>query len=137
LADQNATGSVPSKRGAAFWVGWVLGVIPAGLMLMSGGMKLSHLPQIVEQFGSKFGYPAQTLTLIGVLEVACAVLYLVPQTSVLGAILVVGYLGGAVATHVRILDPSGASPVVLGVLVWLGLWLRDPRLKALLPIRRA
>jgi Mn2+/Fe2+ NRAMP family transporter len=73
--------------------------------------------------------------LIGILEIACTVIYVIPRTSVLGAILLTGYLGGATATHVRIGDPSFFGPVIFGVLVWLGLWLRDARLRALLPLR--
>jgi len=72
--------------------------------------------------GAKFGYPAGTLAVIGVVELACALLYLIPRTSVLGAILVTGYLGGAVATHVRVED-AFAAPIVLGVLAWGGLFL--------------
>jgi hypothetical protein len=71
---------------------------------------------------------------IGLLELLCAVLYLVPQTALLGAVLLTGYLGGAVATHLRIGEPF-VLPLVLGVLIWAGLWLRDPRLRGLLPLR--
>ena len=72
---------------------------------------------------------------IGIVEVACAVLYAIPQTAVLGAVLTTAYLGGAVATHVRASDPF-LPPIVLGILVWVGLYLRDERLRPLLPLRR-
>ena len=73
---------------------------------------------------------------LGILEVACTVIYLIPRTAVLGAILLTGYLGGATATHVRIGEPW-FMPVLLGVVVWLGIYLRDPRLRALIPLRRS
>lgn len=73
---------------------------------------------------------------LGILEIVCTVTYAVPRTAMLGAILLTGYLGGATATHVRIGD-SFISPVILGVLVWGGLFLRDPRLRALIPLRRS
>ena len=83
----------------------------------------------------RLGYP-ESLTLgIGIVELACAVVYVIPQTSVLGAILLTGYLGGATATHVRIGEPF-FMPIVLGVLIWGGLFLREDRLRALLPLRR-
>jgi hypothetical protein len=72
---------------------------------------------------------------LGITEVACTIIYLIPRTAVLGAILLTGYFGGATATHVRVGDPSFVGPVVLGVLVWLGLFLRDDRLRALIPLR--
>ena len=73
---------------------------------------------------------------LGILELSVAVIYLIPQTSILGAILVTGYIGGAIATHVRIGDYFLVPHILIGVLVWLGVWLRDPRLRELLPIRR-
>jgi hypothetical protein len=72
---------------------------------------------------------------LGIVELACTILYIVPQTSVLGAILLTGYLGGATATHLRV-EESWIGPVLLGILVWLGLFLRDCRLRALLPLRK-
>jgi hypothetical protein len=101
---------------------------------MSAGMKLSHSAQLVPQFVDKFGYRESSLGTIGAVELLCTVLYAIPQTSVLGAVLLTGYLGGAVATHVRVGDPF-VAPLVLGVLVWAGLFLRDARLRALLPRR--
>jgi hypothetical protein len=104
-------------------------------MLFSAFLKFRAPPEVVEGFTGKFGYPPQTLTPLGVVELTCAVLYAIPQTAVLGAVLVTGYLGGAVATHVRVSD-VWIPPAVLGVLAWVGLYLREPRLRELLPLRR-
>jgi hypothetical protein len=89
---------------------------------------------VVDGF-QKFGWDENLALALGILELCCTAIYVIPRTSVLGAILLTGYLGGATATHVRISDPSFAAPIVLGVLVWLGLFLRDARLRALLPLR--
>jgi hypothetical protein len=113
----------------------VASALPVLGLLMSAGMKLSHNPEMVKNFVEKFGFPEGTMSPLGVVELTCAILYAVPQTSVLGAVLLTGYLGGAVATHVRVGEAFG-PPVLLGVLVWLGLFLRDERLRALLPLRK-
>ena len=84
----------------------------------------------------KYGYPAGTDKVLVVLQAICAVLYLIPQTAVLGAILFTGYLGGAVATHVHASESSWYMAVGVGVLVWGGLFLRDPRIRALIPLRK-
>lgn len=122
----------PSK--ALLWGGRVATALPVLGLLMSGAMKLSRNPQFESQFVEKLGYPAGSLSVIGIVELVCTILYVVPQTSVIGAVLLTGYLGGAVATHVRIGEPF-AAPIVLGVLVWAGLFLRDERVRALLPLR--
>jgi hypothetical protein len=112
-----------------------MSALPVLAFFMSGGMKLSHNPGLVEQFVGKLGYPESSLTPIGAIEVTCAILYAIPNTSVLGAALLTAYLGGAVATHVRI--GEGFLPaIILGVLVWGGLFLRDGRIRALLPLRK-
>ena len=124
---------VPSRR--TIWVGRILGAVPVLFMAMSAAMKLSRTPQVLEAMG-KYGYPQGALLAIGLVELASAVLYAIPRTAVLGAILVTGFLGGAAATHVRAGEAAFVAPVVLGVLAWGGLFLRDPRLRALLPLRR-
>ena len=123
----------PSK--GMLWGGRVLSALPSLGLLMSAGMKLSHAPQIVEGF-TKFGFSEASLTPIGILELACVITYLVPRTAIFGAILVTAYLGGATVTHVRVGEPF-IAPVVLGIFAWLGLYLRDERLRALVPFRSA
>jgi DoxX-like family len=118
------------------WVGRVLSAIPVLLFLASATMKFTHGPAVVETFVGKLGYPEESLTAIGILELLCVVVYVIPQTAVLGAVLLAAYLGGAVATHVRVHDPF-IVPALLGVFVWAGLYLRDDRLRALLPLRKA
>jgi hypothetical protein len=120
----------------AFWAGWAVSGLPALTLLFSGAMKVVWPAMVVEEFG-RLGYAGSLALWIGILELACTVVYLVPRTAVLGAILLTGYLGGAVATHVRVGDGFGqlVVPIFLGVLVWGGLCLRDARLRAILPLR--
>ena len=92
-------------------------------------------PSAVLQSFAGYGYPEHLLVAIGLLEIACTVVYVIPRTSILGAILVTGYLGGATATNVRIGNPAFIMTTLLGVLAWLGLYLRDDPLRALLPLR--
>ncbi len=126
----------PSPSKAQLWAGRIVTAVPVFGLVMSAAMKLSHNPQMVLQFVEKFGYPESTLGPIGFVELVCTILYAIPKTTVLGAILLTGYLGGAVATHVRISEPF-VAPLFLGVLVWAGLFLRDERVRALLPLRRS
>ena len=126
--------TAPVSKGA-LWGGRVASALPVLMLVMSGGMKLSHSAQVVEPFTTKFGFAESSLTPIGLLELTCVVVYLVPRTAVLGAILLTGYLGGAVVTHLRIGEPFFA-PVILGILAWVGIFLRDERLRALLPLRK-
>ncbi|MCE9669335.1 DoxX family protein [Myxococcus stipitatus] len=116
------------------WVGRFFALVVVGMLGFSAAMKLSMSPQVLEGM-QKSGFAPSTILGIGIAEVASAVLFAIPQTSVLGAILVTGYLGGATATHVRQGD-NILFPVLLGVLAWGSLFLRDPRLRALLPLRR-
>jgi hypothetical protein len=120
---------------SGLWAGRILTALPALMMTFSAWLKFFGPPEIAQQFTSKYGYPPGSLAIIGVLELACVVLYLVPQTAVLGAILMAAYLGGAVSTHVRAGEPWFA-PVLTAAVAWLGLYLRDARLRALLPLRR-
>ena len=127
--------AAPTTSKAMLWTGRVLSGLSVALFVMSAVMKLSQNPQVVQGWQGQQGYPLSTLVPIGVVEILCAVLYAVPRTSVLGAVLLTGYLGGATATHVRISDPF-IAPIIIGVVVWAGLFLRDARLRALLPLRR-
>lgn len=119
---------------AMTWAGRILTALIAVMLTFSAVMKFQRPPELTEQFVNKLGYPEDLLLTIGILEISCLVVYLIPPTAVLGAVLLTGYLGGAVATHVRIHD-NFWSPVIGGVLVWLALWLREPRVRALLPFR--
>jgi hypothetical protein len=105
--------------------------------LFSASLKLAHADAIVQKWGSKFGYPSASLIPVGLLELACVVVYVIPRTAVLGAILVSCYLAAAFAAHIRIEDAGGSViPILLGVSAWGGLYLRDARIRALLPVRR-
>jgi len=115
------------------WTGSIVSAIPALMLIFSGVMKLVMPPAVVQSF-AHFGLPLSIATGLGILEISCALVYAIPRTSVLGAILVTGYLGGATAANVRVGD-SFVVPVLLGVLAWVGLYLRDERLRALIPLR--
>ena len=115
------------------WAGRIASALPVLMLLFSGVMKLLKPAAVVTEFG-RLGYPESVILGIGILELLCTVVYLIPRTAVLGAILLTGYLGGATATHVRVGDPF-IFPVIFGALLWLGLYLRDERLRTLLPLR--
>ena len=123
---------VSSKR---LWAGRIISALSALLLLFSGTMKLLKVPAVMEGM-AHYGYPGHLIVYIGMLEVGCTIVYLIPRTAILGAILMTGYLGGATATNVRVGDPSFIGPLLAGVFVWAGLYLRDARLGALLPMRR-
>jgi hypothetical protein len=110
-----------------------MSALPALLIVVGAVVKFAQPPSLAEGF-AQMGWPMSQATGLGVLEVACAAVYLVPRTSVLGAILLTGLLGGATAALVRV-DQAFYAPVILGVLVWGGLFLREPRLRALIPLR--
>ena len=134
--DQPATASKPAaRRGGMFWAGWVLTVLVSLMLAMGGVMNVLGAQQAVEGL-AKYGYPPGVLVPLGVVVLACVVLYLVPRTAVLGAILLTGYLGGAVNTHVRAGEPWFLA-VIVGALVWVALYLRDARIRALIPLRSA
>ncbi|QSQ10724.1 DoxX family protein [Myxococcus landrumensis] len=129
------TTAVSTPKPWSLWGGRVLSMLVVAALAFSAVMKLTQAPAILEN-SARFGYTPALMFNIGLVEILCLVLYAVPQTSVLGAILVTAYLGGATATHVRISDPF-ITPILLGVFAWGGLFLRDARLRALLPLRRA
>lgn len=114
--------------------GWLLSALPVALLLFSGAMKLARPAEVLPFFAGHFGYPEGALPAIALAEVASALLYAFPRTAVLGAILVTGYMGGAMATHVRVGEPF-LMQLGVGVLAWAGLWLREARLRSLLPLR--
>ena len=110
------------------WAGRILSALPVLMLLFSGVVKLMKPTAVVQEL-ARLGYPESLALGIGSLELVCTVAYVIPRTSLLGAILLTAYLGGATATHVRIGDPF-FIPIVLGGLVWGGLFLRDHRLRA-------
>jgi hypothetical protein len=124
----------PSKLLRA--TGYVLSALPVLLMVFSSSMKLLQPPMVVEGF-TKNGISSATIMAIGIVELLCAVLYVVPRTAVLGAVLMTGYLGGAVYVHVQAGELALLVPVLLGICAWGGLFLRDERIRALLPFRRS
>lgn len=115
--------------------GWIVGVLVILFLVFDSAIKLFRLEPAVA--GTvELGYPAGIVFWLGLILIVCTVLYAVPRTAILGAILLTGYLGGATATQVRVESPSFWFPVLLGVLAWAGLYLRDARLRALIPTRR-
>ena len=125
----------PTTPKAMLWTGRVISAIPALMMGGMGTVMLFAFPEKIVEGMAKHGYPAGVARPLVIVEIISAVLYVIPQTAVLGAILLTGYLGGAVATHVHAGEPWW-FPVVFGVLVWLGLFLRDARVRSLVPLRR-
>lgn len=116
--------------------GLVVGAIPIVFLAMDAMMKLLAVAPAVEGT-AQLGYPPHVLQPLGIVQAVCLALYVLPRTSVLGAILWTGYLGGAVATHVRVGSPLFTHmlfPVLVGGLLWLALWLRDARVRALIPL---
>ena len=121
-----------SKSG--LWAGRIISALVAIFLLVDGAVKLTNIAPVREAH-RHLGYPEELAVALGTLLLTCTILYVIPRTSVLGAILLTGYLGGATATHVRIADPF-YFPIVFGALLWLGLWLRDESLRAFIPVRR-
>ena len=116
------------------WAGRIVSALVVAGLLFSGVLKIIAPEDVTKEF-TRLGYVDSHALGIGILEIVCTIIYAVPQTAVLGAVLLTGYLGGATATHVRIGD-AYYGPIIGGVLVWLGLFLRDARLRDLLPLRR-
>ncbi len=135
MASTSYPSAAPGR--AMLWTGRVMTAIPVIMMLFSASMKFNPnpSPQVIEFAVNHLGWSQRMLLPIGILEVSCALLLAIPRTAVLGAILVTGYLGGAIATHLRVADvPIPQSILIL--LAWGGLYLRDRRLRELLPVRR-
>lgn len=129
--------SAPGSR-AATWAGRCASSLALAFLLFDAIGKVLRIAPAVE--GTReLGYPAAVIVPLGIVQLVCAALYAIPRTSVLGALLWTGYLGGAVATHVRVEHPLFSHvlfPVYVASLLWVGLWLRDARLRALLPLRK-
>jgi hypothetical protein len=128
----------PGSR-KTLWAGRVMSCAAALFLLFDATVKVLELPLAMEA-NTQLGYPASVVFKLGLLQLACLIMYLVPRTSVLGAVLWTGYLGGAIATHVRVGNPLFSHtlfPTYVAVLLWGGLWLRDERLRSVLPMRAA
>jgi hypothetical protein len=118
------------------WTGRVVSLLPVFVLLSSARWKLTHSPFYVREW-QRIGWPLSGISGVGLVQVACVVLYLIPQTAVLGTVLLTGYLGGAIAAYVRIGEPYPVLvPLSTCLLAWLGIFLREERLRALLPLRR-
>jgi hypothetical protein len=119
------------------WAGRIVSAFPILFLLVDGVMKVVK-PAVVVNATVQLGYPESVILPIGILLLACTALYVIPRTSVLGAILLTGYLGGAVATQLRVGNPLFSHilfPGYVAILLWGGLWLRDPRLRKFIPLR--
>ena len=131
------TRAAGSSRGAV-WTGRVLSGLAVAFLIFDSAGKLLRMPPVVEGT-AQLGYPGSVIVPLGVILLTCVLVYVVPRTAVLGAVLLTGYLGGAVATHVRVENPllsHALFPTYVAALLWVGLVLRDPRLRAFLPLRR-
>jgi len=124
---------VATAGGKIVWVGRVISVLASLVFLMSAFMKLKGGTEVMQGM-AHLGLPDSMIMPLAILEISCVVIYLIPATSVLGAILLAGYIGGAICTHWRAGDPFYIQ-MALGLFVWLGLYLRENRLKALIPLR--
>jgi hypothetical protein len=136
-ANRSDTHTAAISKGI-LWTGRTMSALPALFLFVDGIGKLVKPAPVVE--GTvQLGYPESVLLGLGLVLITCTVLYVIPRTAVLGAILLTGYLGGAIATHVRVGSPLFSHilfPVYVAVLIWVGLYLRDERLRALIPLRR-
>jgi DoxX-like family len=117
------------------WIGRVMSALPVLLVLFGSVVKLMKTASVIEGF-VRAGVPERLIIPVGIIELVCVIVYVIPQTAVLGAILMTGLLGGATITNLRIGDPTYLMPIVLGMLAWGGPFLRDTRLRDLIPIRK-
>jgi hypothetical protein len=130
--------AAPARPNWMQWIGWSMTGLMMAFLLFDGVSKLVLEPHVVEAT-AQIGYPLDLIRPLGIICLICTILYAIPRTSILGAILLTGYLGGAIASKVRIEDPLFSSVlfgVYFGILVWGGLYLRDERLRALIPLSR-
>ena len=125
--------STPSPSKSVLWISYNMSAVPVLMLLFSASMKLIHPPQLDEGF-THLGLSIKLALALGLLELGCTLLYAIPRTAVLGAILLTGYLGGAMITHIRV-GESFVVQFLFGVILWGGLYLRDPRIRALIPLR--
>jgi hypothetical protein len=132
----SATQTAPVSK-KKLWTGRIISTLVVLFLVFDSVLKFIKPPAVVEA-SAHLGLPMSLAVTLGIVLLSCTALYVIPLTSILGAILLTGYLGGAVATHLRAGDPLFSHvlfPTYLGVLLWLGLYLREDRLRALLPLR--
>ena len=122
-----------AATGKIVWVGRVISALVSLVFAMSAFMKVKGGAEVTQGM-AHLGLPESLIMPLAILEISCVVIYLIPATSVLGAILLTGYIGGAICTHLRVGDPFFIQ-IALGIFVWLGLYLRENRLKQLIPLR--
>ncbi len=141
---QSATGALWLATSASgistgrIWTGWIISGLIAAFMLFDAAGKFVKPKPVIDAF-ARTGWPVHLASTVGAILLTCTALYVVPQTSVLGAVLLTGYLGGAVATNLRLENPLPTHtlfPLYFGVLSWVGLWFREPRLEAVFPLLR-
>jgi len=134
---QSITPTQPTSK-FALWAGRIITALAVLFFIFDGVTKAVKIPQVIEA-SVQLGYTENQTVGIGMLLLVCTLIYLLPQTAILGAILLTGYMGGAIATHVQ--AESGLFPIsfsaIFGVLVWLGIYLREPRLHALMPLKKS
>ena len=130
---ESASSPINKTFGKMYWTGLVISGLVAAMFAMSGVMKLKGGPEVAKGM-EHLGLPESMVLPLAILELTCVVIYLIPATSVLGAILLTGYIGGAICTHWRVGDPFVVQ-IAIGVFVWLGVYLREARLRAILPLR--
>jgi hypothetical protein len=135
MKSQIETDSVSKKK---LWVSRILIAVPVLFMLIDGITKLMMIPPVMEA-SKRLGFQPNIIPVIGIILLVCTILYLIPRTSILGAVLLTGYLGGAVVTNLRIESPLFSNtlfPVYFGILIWGGLYLKDSRLSIIFPLRK-
>ena len=136
MTDQNNQPATGSKK--KLWIGRIMSALPILFLTFDGISKLMNVKPVADTM-AQLGWPTHLSLTLGIIVLVCVVLYSIPRTAVLGAILLTGYLGGAVATHVRVGDPLFSHilfPVYFGILIWGGLYLRDSRVANLIPMRK-
>lgn len=127
--------TIPASK-PIVWTSRIMRGLPVLFLLFDGGYKLFNPPPVAESFAA-LGYPNGVAFGLGLLLIVCTLLYIIPQTAVLGAVLLTGYFGGAIASHIRVGDPlfSLMFPLILAALLWGGLYLSDERVRAIMPLR--
>ncbi len=134
---QSAAQTAPASK-TKLWAGRIITALPVVFLLFDSVIHMMRIVPVVDSF-NQLGYPVSLALGMGIIELVCVIIYVIPSTSILGAILLTGYLGGAVATQMRVGAPlfsTALFPVYVGVLVWGGLYVCDERLRTLLPLRR-